>query len=328
MIGKQMNVRRAGGQNGNSNGIRPIMLAIAGDSGTGKTTITKGLVEALGADRITSVGADDYHKYDRQERKELPFTPLHPECNYIDIMEQHLQHLAMGEPILKPVYDHDTGELGRPEYVEPKEFVIIEGLLPLHTDLSRACFDVTVYLDPPEEIRIAWKLSRDTQKRGYTEDEVREDLKKREPESVEFIRPQRSRADIVVRFAPIEERDETADDPLSATLLLRPTINHPELHNILGDEHNEAMHLKLIRDDDGKPVDAVHIHSYADPKVTKEVEQAIWDELGVEAPVPTSLGKLDSDRRDEPLAITQLLLLYHLIQVEETMKKAASDSSG
>ena len=326
MTDKQMNVRRAGKPNGKTNGIRPIMLAIAGDSGTGKTTITAGLVAALGEDRITSVGADDYHKYDREERKELPFTPLHPDCNYIDIMEQHLQNLAMGEPILKPIYNHDTGKLERPEYVEPREFVIVEGLLPLHTDLARACFDVSVYMDPPEEIRIAWKLSRDTKKRGYTEDEVRADLKKREPESVEFIRPQRSRADIVVRFAPIEERGETADDALSATLLLRPTIDHPDLHNILGDHTNEAMHLKLSRDDDGKPVDAVHIHSYGDPKVTKNVEQAVWDRLGVEAPVPESLGQLDSDHRDEPLALTQLMLLYHLIQAEERMKKAASDS--
>jgi phosphoribulokinase len=181
-----------------------------------------------------------------------------------------------------------------------------------------------VVLDPPEEIRIAWKLKRDTSKRGYTEDEVREDLKKREPESEEFIRPQRAHADIVVRFAPIEERNETPDDPLSATLLLRPTISHPDLPAILGDDTREAMHLKLTRDDDGKPVDAVHIHSYADPDVTKRVEQAIWDELGVDAPLPEALGKLgdDDDDRDEPLALTQLILLYHLIQARQSTDDA------
>jgi len=320
MTDKQVNIEReGGGEGGSQSGVRPILLAIAGDSGTGKTTVTKGLVEALGRERITSVGADDYHRYDREERKELPFTPLHPECNYIDIMEQHLQHLATSQPILKPIYDHDTGELGRPEYIEPREFVIVEGLLPLHTKKARAAFDIAVFLDPPEEIRIAWKLKRDTSKRGYTEDEVREDLKKREPESEEFIRPQRAHADIVIRFAPIEERGETADDPLSATLLLRPTISHPDLPAILGDDTREAIHLKLTRDDDGKPVDAVHIHSYADPDVTKRVEQAIWDELGVDAPLPEALGKLDDDERDEPLALTQLILLYHLIQARQSV---------
>jgi phosphoribulokinase len=319
MSDKDMNVQRASRGNGNGQGTRrPIMMAVAGDSGTGKTTITAGLAEALGPERITSVGADDFHRYDREERKSLPFTPLHPECNYIDIMEQHLQHLAAGQPILKPVYDHDTGELTRPEYIEPRDFVIVEGLLPLHTQVSRACFDISVFLDPPEEIRIAWKLARDTKKRGYTEDEVREDLKKREPESEEFIRPQRAYADIVIRFAPIEERGETADDPLSATLLLRPTIDHPPLHEILGDDTEQAMHLKLDRDDDGKPVDAVHVHSYADREITKKVEQGIWDELGVDAPLPEALGRLDpdDDERDEPLALTQLLLLYHLVQAE------------
>ncbi|MEJ7775336.1 MAG: phosphoribulokinase, partial [Nocardioidaceae bacterium] len=227
--------------------LRPIMLAIAGDSGTGKTTVTAGLVKALGPERMTSVAADDYHRYDREERKSLPFTPLSPECNYIDIMEQHLEQLARGEPILKPVYDHHTGELRRPEYVEPREFVIVEGLLPLHTKRARACFEVSVFLDPPEALRIAWKLARDTKKRGYTEAEVRADLLKREPESERFIRPQRTHADIVIRFAPIEERGETATDPLSATLLLRPTIDHPELHQILSGDTDQAMHLKLSR---------------------------------------------------------------------------------
>ena len=329
MSEKQLNVLRTTHDGAaTTETVRPIMLAIGGDSGTGKTTITSGLVEALGRDRITSVGADDYHRYDREERKSLPFTPLHPDCNYIDIMEQHLHHLALRQPVLKPVYDHDTGTLGRPEYIEPRDFVIVEGLLPLHTESARASFDIKVYLDPPEEIRIAWKTSRDTKKRGYTEDEVREDLKKREPESEAYIRPQRAHADIVVRFAPIEERGETADDPLSATLLLRPTISHPDLPAILGEDTREAIHLTLTRDDDGKPVDAVHIHSYADPEITKKVEQAIWDELGVDAPVPDALGRLDDDERDEPLALTQLILLYHLVQARQHVTEAAAETNG
>jgi phosphoribulokinase len=309
----QMNVmgRRPRGADG------PVMLAISGDSGTGKTTITEGLVKALGRERITSIGVDDYHRFDREERKSLPFTPLNPKCNYIDIMEQHLQHLALNQPILKPVYDHSTGMLGRPEYVEPREFVIVEGLLPLSTQLSRACFDVSVYLDPPEDIRIAWKLGRDTKKRGYTEAQVREELGRREPESEQFIRPQRAYADIVIRFSHIEERGETGEDPLSATLLLRPTINHPDLSNILSEDTRQAMHLKLTRDADGKPVDAVHIHSYASRDITRKLEQAIWDQLGTEEPLPESLGMID-DTREEPLAITQLILLYHLIQARES----------
>lgn len=343
---------------------RPIMLAIAGDSAAGKTTITKGLVEALGPDRITSICVDDYHRYDRAQRKELnlSFTPLHPECNYVEIMEQHLQLLAMGNPILKPVYNHRTGTLDRPVLVEPREFVIIEGLLPLFSKLSRACFDATVYLDPPEPVRFQWKVKRDTSKRGYEPEEVKKDLAKREVESAAFIRPQRANADIVVRFGPIEGRDDMPDGlsqaflpstpkaeaannldayreacadrfeesweamekwtaadrtPLSATLLLRPTIAHPNLNRILSDEHREAMHLKLARDEFEKPVDALHIHSYARREATKEVEEEIWKELGVDEAVPESLGRIDKGERSEPLAITQLILLYHLFNEQK-----------
>ncbi len=315
---KPITIQRAW-RTGNGNGstsMRPIMLAIAGDSASGKTTITQGLVDALGKDRISSICVDDYHKYDRKERKDKPFTPLHPECNYIEVMEQHLQLLAMGHPILKPVYNHDDGSLGRPQLVEPREFMIVEGLLPLYTKLARACFDATVYLDPPEDIRYQWKVARDTKKRGYTEEEVQKDLEKREPESAEFIRPQRAKADIVIRFEPIEGREQGEDEPLSATILLRPTISHPDLSKILTDDHREAMHLKLSRDEDGKPVDSLHIHGYAKREVTREVEEAIWKDLGVDYPIPESLGTIENGKRSEPLAQAQLILLYHLIQAQ------------
>ena len=316
MPDKQMAIQRAWRRA--EGAARPIMLGIAGDSASGKTTLAKGLVEALGADRITAICVDDYHRYDRTERKAMPFTPLHPACNYVQVMEQHLQLLALGQPILKPVYSHADGTLERPVLIEPKEFVIAEGLLPLHTRLARACFDVTVFLDPPEEIRRKWKITRDTGKRGYHEEQVLEELARREPESAAYIRPQRSHADIVIRFAPIEERGETFDDPLSAYVLLRPTINHPDLGAVAGEDTREAMHLKLMRDNDGKPVDAWHIHAYADRDLTARVEDAVWRELGVTESVPASLGELSPGDRSEPLALVQLLLLFHLFRARRT----------
>jgi phosphoribulokinase len=292
---------------------RPVMLAIAGDSAAGKTTITSGLVRALGPEQCTAVCVDDYHRYDRQERKELEYTALHPDCNYVDIMEQHLQLLATGHPILKPVYDHRTGQLTRPEYVEPRKFVIVEGLLPLHTKLAAACFDVAVYLNPPEAIRRDWKIKRDTGQRGYTREQVLAELERREPESDAFIRPQRRRADIVVRFAPVRQRHDPPGTPLSAELLLRPTIRHPDLSGILAGS-SDSMHLKLTRDEDGRPVDALHIHGYAPPEDSRVLEKAIWAGLGEKADLPETMGAVDGSQRSEPLAITQLLLLYHLIE--------------
>ncbi|MBV9139395.1 MAG: phosphoribulokinase [Pseudonocardiales bacterium] len=308
MPDKLMRMERAG-----SSTSRPVMLAIAGDSAAGKTTLTKGLVDALGAHRITSLCVDDYHRYDRQERKGLPFTALHPDCNYVQIMEQHLQLLATGQPVLKPVYDHDTGQLVRPELIEPTKFVIVEGLLPLHTRLAQACFDITVYLDPPEPIRRDWKVKRDVSKRGYTAEQVLAELDKREPESEEFIRPQRAAADIVVRFGPVEQRHDPPDTPLSAELTLRPTIRHPDLTGVFRESDRRAMHLRLARDEDGRPVEALHIHGYVPREESRLLEKAIWTKLDTETELPSALGHIGDGVHSEPLAITQLLLLYHLL---------------
>ena len=115
---------------------RPIILGVVGDSAAGKTTITRGLVRLLGEDDVTHIAADDYHRYDRKQRAERGITPLDPECNYMDIMEQHLAEVRAGRPILKPVYRHQDGTFGPPVYVTPRRFTIVEGLLGYHT---RAC---------------------------------------------------------------------------------------------------------------------------------------------------------------------------------------------
>ena len=290
------------------------MLAVGGDSASGKTTLARGLVEAMGPDRCTLICIDDYHRYDRNERKNLPFTPLHPDCNYVDIMEQHLQMLATGQPILKPVYDHGSGTFTRPVYVEPRQFVIVEGLFPMFTKLSRACFDISVYLDPPEEIRRKWKISRDIAERGYTRDKVLADLERREPDSADYIRPQRRYADIVVRFAPVPTRNDPPGTPLSAELLLRPTAQHPPLSHILTADVHTAMHLKIIRDSDGTPVDCLHVHGHAEKEETHLLQKVIWEGVADKREFPRGLGKIGPDNRSEPLAVTQLLLLYHLVQ--------------
>jgi phosphoribulokinase len=297
---------------------RPVMLAIAGDSAAGKTTLTRGLAEALGTDRATAICVDDYHRYDREERRGVPFTVLNPACNYIGVMEQHLQLLAMGRPILKPVYDHSTGMLARPVLVEPREFVLVEGLLPLHTKLARACFDIAVYLDPPEDVRKGWKLRRDCAERGYAEAEVLAELARREPESAAFIRPQRQWADISVRFAPVADRADPTGTPLSAEITLRPTIQHPAWSHVLTDDDKRTAHLKLIRDSDGRPVDALHIHGYVPREDSRIIEKAIWAQLSLDhgRALPDTLGIVGSGRRSEPLAIAQLLLLWHLLEAQ------------
>jgi phosphoribulokinase len=205
--------------------------------------------------------------------------------------------------------------------VEPRQFVIVEGLLPMHTRLARACFDATVYLDPPEDIRRGWKVRRDTAERGYTAEQVLAELERREPESAAFIRPQRAFADIVIRFAPLTGRPVPAGTPLSAELLLRPTIKHPDLDDVVPDGTgfdgtgggSVAIHLRLARDADGRPVDALHVHGDAAREDSEVVEKAIWSRLGADSAPPACLGRTREGQRTEPLAITQLLLVYHLL---------------
>src|ERR1044072_8319008 len=196
---------------------RPIILGVVGDSATGKTTITKGLVEILGRENVTHIGMDDYHKYDRKQRAAKGITPLHPDCNYMDIIAQHLTHLRNEDPILKPVYQHADGTFGPPQYIVPKRFAVIEGLLGYHTEALAATYDVRVYLEPPEELRHDWKIKRDTSKRGYTRQGVLDDLARREPDSAAFLRPQEGLADIVVSFRNNYAGDQ---DNLAAVLTL------------------------------------------------------------------------------------------------------------
>src|SRR5713226_10595554 len=192
---------------------RPIILGIVGDSAAGKTTLSQGIVQILGAERVSVLCTDDYHRFNRQQRKELGITPLNPACNYLDVMAQHLQLLRSGEPILKPHYDHRLGDFGPPQYIVPRPFLIVEGLLGFYWQEMRNAYSVRVFLNPPEELRRRWKVRRDSTQRGYSEEEVLRELDMREPDSAAFIRPQRTHADIEVSFFPdISSQSHQNDD--------------------------------------------------------------------------------------------------------------------
>ena len=294
----------------------PIILGIVGDSASGKTTLSAGVAQILGADHCTVFCTDDYHCYERKYRGAHGLSALDPRANYVDVLEQHLRLLREGEPILKPVYDHRNGTLATPEYVKPKQFVIAEGLLGYTTRGMRDCYDVKIYLDPEEELRVKWKIHRDTTKRGYTLEDVMAMLEKRKDASVNHIHPQRTFADIVIRFQRPAGANGS-DTQLDVRHILRPTLPHPDFSPLVDGSSNAGLHLELARDRDGKPVDVLEISGNISDKRAERIEDLLWNLIPEAGHMRDQVGRIDmanGARKSHPLALTQLLVGYHAVK--------------
>lgn len=287
---------------------RPVILGIVGDSGSGKTTVSRGLLRVLGDDDVGHLSTDDYHRYDRRQRLERNLTPLDPACNHLDVLGQHLEHIRAGEPVLKPVYRHSDGTFGPPAYFRPGPFVVAEGLLGYHTEQLRSAFDVRVYLDPPEALRRSWKLKRDVSHRGYTTDQVLRELDRREADAETFIRPQRRHADVVISFRAGGLPDQ---EHLDAHLLLRDSLAHPDLSGVADEA---GADIRLVEHDGEQELFVAGTITAAR---AAEVEDAIWERLHFASHLRHQLlGEFTQGTdlsRSHSLAVVQLLILYHLV---------------
>ncbi len=298
---------------------RPILLGIIGDSAAGKTTLATGIARILGESQVLTICSDDYHIYSRAERAERHVTALHPDSNQIDILEQHLRLLRANQPILKPVYNHELGTLAPAEYLKPRPYIIVEGLLGYHSRAMRDCYDVKVYLEPEEELRIKWKLWRDCHERGYSEEEVRDELERRKPDSLRFIQPQRTFADIVINFYPPKSDDSETGAHLDVHHLLRPTLPHPDLSPLIEAGARNGLSLELCRDRDGKPVDVLGISGRISDESAESLENLLWEMLPEIPHLRNShVGEfIDIDgkpRISHPLVLTELLVAYHMVK--------------
>ncbi len=297
---------------------RPVILGIVGDSAAGKTTLASGIATILGPSRVLILGTDDYHRFDRAERAAAGLSALDPAANHVDILEQHLRLLRDGHAILKPVYDHRRGTLERPCYVEPREYILVEGLLGYHTRGLRDCYDVKVFLDPDEATRVKWKVSRDSTERGYTPEAVLDSIARRGRDGVEFIQPQRTFADMVVRFFPPEGDGDEHGGRLNVRHTLRPTLPHPDLTPVIDAGGRSGFRLALARDIDGKPVDVLDIAGDIDGRRARPVEDLLWSLIPEAHHLRDKLGKYVDDNNEpaisHPLALSQLLVTYHLVK--------------
>jgi len=297
---------------------RPVLLGLAGDSASGKSTLGRGIEYILGAERVARICTDDYHLYDREERARLGVTPLDPDANRMALMGEQLRALSEGRPVEKPVYDHATGTFGEPEKFEPAEIIVVEGLLPLVDRMARDCINVAVFLEPDEALRLAWKLARDTTERGYTPEQVRSEIERRETDSAAHVRPQRDFADIVVRFHGEPNAGEAS--PLSARLAIRPTLPYPGLRELIGSlsgRGEEPIRWSLATDRRG-PMSVLDIDGSCPADLGAEIEDVIWSYLRPDDRIQRDrIGMVQvpggGGYRSDALALAQLLIVSHLV---------------
>jgi phosphoribulokinase len=305
---------------------RPIMIAVGGDSGTGKTTLCRGLDKIFGAERIETICLDDYHALDRRQRTAVGLTALNPRANNFAAMEEDLWALREGCAIQKPVYDHADGSIKGPERVEPKEIVVVQGLFPLYTRSLRGLFDVAVWLDPETELKFSWKVQRDVTQRGYTEAQVRAEIEKREPDVRAYIAPQAKYADLTVRFSrPATWSTDPDNAHLTASIRksgrFRP-LDYSEFAST-------STHLRQLSTtgDGGHPETIIELDGQIADDVAEAVQDKIWAHMDSHAHLrPARLGEFNGAQGvqvSHSLAIAQLLIARRVVLIENALHAAA-----
>jgi phosphoribulokinase len=293
------------------------MLGIVGDGASGKTTLARGVVRLLGLNGVTPICLDDYHRYSRADRQVRNLTDADPAATDLELMATHLATLRAGGSIQKPVYDHRTGTLRAAETVAATDLILAYGMLTLTPPSLAALFDLTVYLEPDEPLRRAWRLARDVRERGYTPDEVLALRDRRAQDAARFIHIQRPRADIVVRF-----HSTASPGPLTIELLLRRSERpdpNAALLTVLAAHACPGLTLTpAIHDNDGHLSDHLLLSPTLAPADVARLTSALADVL----PEPSAerLATLGQIRNGDqlshclPLALTQLLIVRRLLR--------------
>jgi uridine kinase len=180
----------------------PIVIGVAGGSGSGKTTVVRRIVESLGDDQVTVLEHDRYYR-DRndlrlEERAALNYA--HPYSLETDLMVRHVVALRDGHAVDAPVYDFARhARTQATDRLSPRRAIIVEGIL-IFTDADlRRLMDIKVFVDTDDDTRVIRRLQRDVAERGRTMDSVIEQyLSTVKPMHLEFVEPSKRYADLIV----------------------------------------------------------------------------------------------------------------------------------
>jgi uridine kinase len=180
----------------------PLVLGIAGGSGSGKSTIAKSILEALPPGTGVLLQQDHYYRSQSHlaEAERASVNYDHPDALELELLTSHLDALRAGEPITRPTYDftiHDRLKTG--VHIEPAAIIVVEGILVLADERLRSRFEVKLYVDTDPDIRVMRRIRRDLEHRGRTFAQVRKQYYESvRPMHLAFVEPSKRFADIVI----------------------------------------------------------------------------------------------------------------------------------
>ncbi len=182
--------------------MKPLVIGIAGGSGSGKSTVARRVADALGRASVVFLDMDAYYRnlthLTFEERRLVNWD--HPDAFDLDLLAEQLATLASGRPIEKPVYDFVT-HTRRDAYerVEPADVIVIDGILLFAEERIRDLCDVKVFVDADADIRVLRRIRRDTRDRGRPLEEIIEQyLATVQPMHLQFVEPSKRYADVIV----------------------------------------------------------------------------------------------------------------------------------
>ena len=182
--------------------MNSVLIGIAGGTGSGKTSLAKGILADYGTGEVTVLEQDSYYKdlshilYEKRATRNYD----HPDAIDIALFENHLISLLAGDSVQVPVYDFSTHvRMDKHRTITPHHVIVVEGILVLHYTQLRNLFSLKVFVDTPADIRYIRRLTRDIKERGRTmKSVVNQYLKTVRPMHEQFVEPSKYFADIIV----------------------------------------------------------------------------------------------------------------------------------